>query len=474
MSHAANLRNRHRPSFSETSAKRRKISDSLSTPTQNGTNPLTNGTSSIKKLTATPTHNAKSYAKSRNVVPDAVVGDGKEAADVDMADASSDHVQDTHSPDAFTRNEDDESSEEDEDLLDGSQNNNTQTALAIQNGGENEEETDPSFGDLLRARNFEIVNVDASTTEPGVSEKAGAARSANRMLSIPSATSLGTVLTQALKTNDVDLLESCLQISSLESIRATVQRLHSSLATVLLQRLAERLYKRPGRAGSLMVWVQWAIVAHGGYLATQPATMKQIHTLYQVVKQRAAGLQPLLSLKGRLDMLEAQMQLRRNMQQGSRAGAMGDEDGTAVIYVEGEEEDEEDEGDDDAADVVDGLESTVHASVKSKSKIGHALPLEIADSDEDSGDMPMTFNNELDGRDDGDEVASGSSDEDEDLIDDEAEESEDDSEALSDEVDFDDGDEDDAEESEESEADERPLKRSTASQRDSGRRKQRG
>ncbi|RAL61508.1 hypothetical protein DID88_009547 [Monilinia fructigena] len=136
----------------------------------------------------------------------------------------------------------------------------------------------------------------------------------------PSGASLGTVLTQALKTNDVALLESCLHTTDLSTIRATIQRLDSPLAAILLQRLAERLHRRPGRAGSLMVWVQWAMITHGGYLATQRGLIKKL-------------------AEGKLDMLDAQIELRRSMQNRPRLDSEDNDEG--VIYVEGQSDDEE-------------------------------------------------------------------------------------------------------------------------------------
>src|SRR5436305_8171617 len=106
------------------------------------------------------------------------------------------------------------------------------------------------------------------------------------------------------------------------------------------------MHKRPGRAGSLMVWVQWTLVAHGGYLATQPDLMKKLTTLKRVIDDRARGLQPLLSLKGKLDMLEAQMQLRRSMQ-SSGMGPDEEDDEEGVIYVEGQEDEGSEVDDDD-------------------------------------------------------------------------------------------------------------------------------
>lgn len=200
---------------------------------------------------------------------------------------------------------------------------------------EPQEAKEPSFGELLRANAPEPVDVQAAFPEP---EEQVLAPTQERGLDLPSGMSLGTVLTQSLRTNDLNLLETCFHVKELSTVRATIERLDSSLATVLLQRLAERLHSRPGRAGSLMVWIQWTLVAHGGYLANQPELMKKLTSLYQVVKDRANSLQSLLSLKGKLDMLEAQMNLRKSMQARSRAFAALGEDEEGVIYVEGQAE----------------------------------------------------------------------------------------------------------------------------------------
>jgi len=202
-----------------------------------------------------------------------------------------------------------------------------------------EETGEPSFGDLVRANASEPIDVTGAFEDPS-----------SRALAYPlggqiqplSGASLGTVLTQALKTNDVSLLESCLHTTDINTIRATIHRLDSPLAGTLLQKLAERLHRRPGRAGSLMVWVQWTLVTHGGYLATQRDLIKKLAELNRVIDERAKGLQSLLSLKGKLDMLEAQIELRRSMQ-NQRRRIDEDEDDDAVIYVEGQESDDDDE-----------------------------------------------------------------------------------------------------------------------------------
>lgn len=205
-----------------------------------------------------------------------------------------------------------------------------------------EEPEEPSFGDLIRANAPESIDVQATF---GDSHEQAIVPVTGTATNLPSGISLATVLTQSLRTNDVNLLETCFHEKSIPTVRATIERLDSALATALLQKLAERLHNRPGRAGSLMTWIQWTLVAHGGYIASQPEVMKQLASLYRVVQERANSLQPLLALKGKLDMLEAQMNLRKRLQARSKArNAIDEEDDDRIIYVEGQEEsDMEDE-----------------------------------------------------------------------------------------------------------------------------------
>ena len=285
---------------------------------------------------------------------------------------------------------------------------------------EAEESGEPSFGDLVRANAAEPIDVAGAFEDPSLR---AVSYPRGTQIQPPSGASLGTVLTQALKTNDVSLLESCLHTPDVNTIRATIQRLESPLAGTLLQKLAERLHRKPGRAGSLMVWVQWTLVSHGGYLATQPDLIKKLAELNKVIDERAKGLQSLLSLKGKLDMLEAQIELRRSMQIQRRRLDEGEED-DGVIYVEGQDSEEEEEAKPKRLAANGNLEDISD----DESEVSEDMPLAngiVADSDEEDD----------------------SSDED-DLIDDEAEETDADS-GDEDEVDHDDQDSEGEEESDE-------------------------
>lgn len=298
-----------------------------------------------------------------------------------------------------------------------------------------------SFGDLIRASAHGTVDVAAAFTDP---KEQALAPPSERNLQLPAGMSLGTVLTQALRTNDVNLLETCLHVSDLNMIRATIERLNSSLATALLQKLAERLHNRPGRAGSLMVWVQWTLVAHGGYLVGQPDVVKKLTSLYRVVKERANSLPSLLSLKGKLDMLEAQMNLRKSMQR--RFGGNdpeNEDDEEAVIYVEGQEESS---SQDDSDDQIDSIEPSQHKD-KRRSRPKSGADDVSSGSDEYMDDMPTTMDDPEDGSDD---------DASEPLIDEEA--SETGNEASEEEVDFDDVDSMDEDDDEGLETERSPKK----------------
>lgn len=193
--------------------------------------------------------------------------------------------------------------------------------------------TSPSFGELLRAET-EAIDVPAL-----LSSTTAVSQPTRHTIVPPSHNSLTTVLSQALRTDDVDLLESCLHTTDLPTIRNTIERLDSSLAGLLLSKLAARLYRRPGRAGNLMTWVQWTLVAHGGALASQPKVIQNLNGLQKVLAERARGLNSLLALKGKLDMLEGQMDLRRKMQRGSAKHDDDDasDDEQDVIWVEGDD-----------------------------------------------------------------------------------------------------------------------------------------
>jgi U3 small nucleolar RNA-associated protein 5 len=160
------------------------------------------------------------------------------------------------------------------------------------------------------------------------------------------------------------------------------------------------------------------LITHGGYIASQPDLIRKLGELNKVIEERARGLQSLLLLKGKLDMLESQMELRRSVQQRRQVDDDSDDE-EGVIYVEGQDESEEESG-------------------LMPQKM--ALNGDLEDiSDAESDDMPTTNGGIADSDDEEDESSE------EDLIDDEAEESDnetwDEDEVDHEDMDSEDGDE---------------------------------
>jgi U3 small nucleolar RNA-associated protein 5 len=219
--------------------------------------------------------------------------------------------------------------------------------VEMQNASESEEEdeeeegAEPSFGELMRANAGQEVDVEAELDDDVLLGSLVPGKPQAAVQQIPTGVSLATVLTQSLKTNDNGMLESCFHTGDTSIIRTTIQRLDSSLAATLLQKLAERLASRPGRYGHLLVWVQWTCVAHGGALAGHPDLLKRMASLYKVMDQRSSSLPSLLLLKGKLDMLDAQLGLRQSLRGGDEG--MDSEDEDNVIYVEGQDDLEDSE-----------------------------------------------------------------------------------------------------------------------------------
>jgi U3 small nucleolar RNA-associated protein 5 len=244
------------------------------------------------------------------------------------------------------------------------------------------EPEEPSFGELLAHKHSGVISVaDALHPESSTLVQVGD----NKTISIPSGVSLSTVLTQSLRTNDHNLLESCLHSADTDIIKNTIQRLDSSLAGVLLQKLAERLASRPGRYGHLLIWVQWTCIVHGGAIAGRPEVFSKIETLYGVLSQRTKSLDSLLLLKGKLDMLDAQLALRRDIQ--SHRGARHGHEEANVIYV--------DEGDNWSSDQDEGMEALPAPSRSKKPRKALKQLVDNSESEETSGDdeeMPAITN----------------------------------------------------------------------------------
>ncbi len=236
----------------------------------------------------------------------------------------------------------------------------------------------PTFGDLLRGST--TVDVPASLAAQQSLSLALSGGAPSHQVVPASLSSLGTVLNQALRTDDTELLETCLVINDVDVIQKTIDRLDSALAGVLLRKLTARMHRRPGRAFGLMRWMQWTLVAHGGALTSQHDIVKDLSGLNRVLDERARGLPSLLALKGKLDMQDSQLKMHRFHQKAGRTASRPD----------GDDDDEAEDSDDEAAEEnIVYVENEEHEPANRLNAVRQALdaeddfPIAIGADDED-------------------------------------------------------------------------------------------
>lgn len=169
--------------------------------------------------------------------------------------------------------------------------------------------------------------------------------------------SLTVVLSQALRNSDQALLETVLVNRDLNIVQSTIARLDSSLAVVLLDRLAEKITRQQQRFDQMNFWLKWIIIIHGGVWSSLPNVSHKLANLHSVLNKKASKLPRLLELQGRLSMLEQQNSLKKEILKGG--SIEGDHDAEDdVEYIE-EVDDAveagilEDEEEDDDMDEID-------------------------------------------------------------------------------------------------------------------------
>ncbi|KAK5101789.1 Small subunit (SSU) processome component [Lithohypha guttulata] len=311
---------------------------------------------------------------SRTVVVNGSAEPGSQIAPVEIESSDEEEI-DNENEDIDEKADIDSAAESDGDTDADMEDVRSEPEDPMSNNGE--ESAEPSFGDLLAARNPEAIMI---TDALQVNDKALARVPESKTLMLPSGMSLGTVLAQSLRTNDQSLLETCLHVTDEMIIQNTILRLDSSLAATLLTKLAERLASRPGRYGHLLTWVQSTMIAHGGAIASQAGVASKLRTLYQVLNERSQVLPSILLLKGKLDMMSAQQSFRAQ----AEAHRKGIEQGPAAIYVEGQTDNWSSDEDLDEDAPVSRQKSKSARSTK------HLQDLTGGPESSDDEDMPLT------------------------------------------------------------------------------------
>ena len=144
------------------------------------------------------------------------------------------------------------------------------------------------------------------------------------------ADSMVVLLSQALQSNDKQLLEQCLQVRQEEVISNTIKQLRSDEVGKLVPLLVERINSSSTRAMQVACWIRHTVRHHLTYIISAPAMKKHLSSLYQRLEERQSSYNALLGLNGRLELLTTYIQSMRRNQALSKGVSMAN--GTSEGY----------------------------------------------------------------------------------------------------------------------------------------------
>ena len=148
---------------------------------------------------------------------------------------------------------------------------------------------------------------DSSTIEKQLEflEKKSSNKKNNKKM--PKVDSLESILIQAIKTQDLQLLNATLKIDDLVMIEKTVEKMPSVWVVKLFGELVKRFEGNPSNASLLSKWIKFVLLYHSSFLMSIPNFSFHLKNLYRIINKRMESFDPLLKLEGRLELL-----LRKN------------------------------------------------------------------------------------------------------------------------------------------------------------------
>ena len=228
----------------------------------------------------------------------------------------------------------------------------------LDNESDNEEQEEETLAEKL-----EKLSTDQKPKQANPNKRKLGSKNAPATLTI--------VLSQSLKSNDHSLLETVLSNRDPHIIQSTISRLDSSLAVVLLDRLAERITRQTSRFDQLNYWLKWIIIIHGGVLTSFPNLNIKLSNLHAILSKKADTLPRLLELQGRLNMLYQQNDLKKEILRDDFNDDSENEE-SDVEYVEELDDaellqDGQDESD-DAMDIINGQDDYLDSDIENESQ----------------------------------------------------------------------------------------------------------
>jgi U3 small nucleolar RNA-associated protein 5 len=205
------------------------------------------------------------------------------------------------------------------------------TSFEELNGEANEEEDDVTLAERVEALR-ERVEGDVTAALSRAERDAEAPEDKERG-NKPDASSLASVLEQALQARDNALLEYCLRTRDAKVVARTVARVPAFRVLALLEVIVRKLERSPNRFARLCPWLRAVLLHHTAYLVAQPDLVPNLSALYQLLETRLQVHEQMQKLAGRLTLVLGQIHVNT-----ASTELEDDEVRAAVVYHEGEEE----------------------------------------------------------------------------------------------------------------------------------------
>ena len=168
------------------------------------------------------------------------------------------------------------------------------------------EELEMTMEQRLESLSAELAEIEKSST----ADPNHAIASAAVFGETPTASSLVTLMDQALQSGDDALLEQCLGCEDASVVDGTARRLPPARVVQLLKKLMAKFEKRPSRGVLLTRWLVAVLRSHTAFLMSIPDLSSQLAGLSQMLENRLATYAKLAALGGRLDLLMSQVSSR--------------------------------------------------------------------------------------------------------------------------------------------------------------------
>jgi len=133
-----------------------------------------------------------------------------------------------------------------------------------------------------------------------------------------SASSAAVLVKQINQSGDIELFIRLTQLPR-DLMMSTVRHLAETDAAKFLQFCIDRLRIRPRDAFSVIHWIRALIKVHAAYLMSSPTIQQQLAFVHQLIENRVAVFDTLVSMSGRLDVLLSQIDAQKQSKERKEA-----------------------------------------------------------------------------------------------------------------------------------------------------------